>query len=473
MKAFLDENFLLGSESARRLFHDYAADEPILDFHCHLPPSDVAMDTRFPSLAHAWLGGDHYKWRLMRANGVPEELVTGGEPGYERFLAWARTVPRIVGNPLHHWTHLELRRYFGVEDLLSERSAPKIWEACNARLSEAGYGARGLLRMMGVRGVCTTDDPADDLSSHEAYAASRGNSDPVMTPTFRPDRYLAVDDPPAWRSAVERLSVASGRAISSFRDLIESLDLRHASFHQHGCRASDHALPNVPEAILSEAELSRAFQDLQEGKALAPRSADGFRLALLLEIGRMNAQRAWAMQLHLGSIRNLNSRMFARLGPDTGFDAAGDGIAARPLAAFLDTLEREGKLPKIVLYTINPVDYEPLATLMGCFQDGSTAGKMQLGSAWWFNDHIDGMKRQLLALANNGILSRFIGMLTDSRSFLSFPRHEYFRRILCSIVGGWMDDGEAPTDFEDMGEMVRAICYRNALDYFSIPGIGV
>lgn len=471
MKPFLDDDFLLDSESARRLYHEYAEREPILDFHCHLPPAEIAADGRFPTLAHAWLGGDHYKWRLMRANGIPEELVTGGEPGYERFLAWARTVPRIVGNPLHHWTHLELRRYFGVTELLDERTAPAVWEACNARLAEEGYGARGLLVRMGVHAVCTTDDPADDLRWHRDYAATRRPGEPLMVPTFRPDRYLAVESPKGWNAALDALGAVWGRPIEKLRDLIEALGERHAAFHEAGCRASDHALASVPATFLPASELEAAFAELRAGALLPSRALEGLKTALLLEVGRMDAARGWAMQLHLGSIRNLNARMFERLGADSGFDAAGEAQSPRALAAFLDSLEREGRLPKTVLYTINPVDYEPLVTVMGCFQDGSLPGKMQLGSAWWFNDHIEGMRRQLLALANNGLLSRFIGMLTDSRSFLSFPRHEYFRRILCGLVGGWMEAGEAPSDLAETGALVRAVCYENARGYFALPGL--
>jgi glucuronate isomerase len=471
MKDFMDEDFLLPDECSRRLFHDYAEDMPILDFHCHLPPAEMARDSGLGNLAQAWLGGDHYKWRQMRSNGIPEELITGRKPDYETFLAWARTVPRLVGNPLYHWTHLELRRHFGISDALSERTAPSIWEACNAQLALPACSTRSLLVRMKVRAVCTTDDPCDDLEQHRAYAATRAPGQPVMAPSFRPDRALAIDDPAAWKDYLQRLGKAAGREISSYDDLVAALDSRHAYFHGTGCRSSDHALVAPPARFASASELESTFRALMAGTRAPAAEAEAFRGSLLAEVGRMDARRGWAMQLHMGAMRNLNSRMFARLGPDTGYDAVGDEGLTRALGLFLDRLERDGELPRTILYSINPGDYEALGSVMGCFQDGIIAGKIQVGSAWWFNDHIEGMTRQMTSLANIGLLSRFVGMLTDSRSFLSFPRHEYFRRILCALVGGWMERGEAPADFEGLGGMVRDICYGNARDYFNIPGL--
>jgi glucuronate isomerase len=471
MKPFLDADFLLPDESSRRLFHGYAAPMPILDYHCHLPPMDVAKDARFQTMAHAWLGGDHYKWRAMRSNGIPEEDITGHEPDYRTFLAWAKTVPRLVGNPLYHWTHLELQRYFGIHEVLSEKTAPLIWEACNAQLGQPEFGARALLTRMKVRAVCTTDDPADTLEHHLAYAAARQPGEPVMTPSYRPDKALAVEDPTVWNAYLGKLGAAADRSIGSYRDLVAALDQRHAAFHELGCRASDHALTAPVATFATPQALEDLFAKLLKGTVPSQEEAAGFKTALLLEVGRMDAQRGWAMQLHMAAIRNLNSPMFRKLGPDTGYDAVSDEQMARKLGAFLDALQSEGLLPKTILYSLNPGDYEVMGTIMGCFQDGSMPGKIQVGSAWWFNDHIEGMRRQLVSLANLGLLSRFVGMLTDSRSFLSFPRHEYFRRILCALVGGWIEAGEAPAAFETFGAMIQDISYRNAKAYFAIPGV--
>ena len=471
MKPFMNADFLLPDDSARRLFHDYAAQMPIIDYHCHLPPADIANDSRFRNMAHAWLGGDHYKWRAMRSNGVAETDITGHEPDYQTFLAWARTVPNLIGNPLYHWTHLELQRYFGICEPLSEKTAAKIWEACNAQLDTPEFGARALLKRMKVRAVGTTDDPADTLEHHIAYAAKRQAGDPVMVPSYRPDKALAAEDPAAWNAYVARLSAAADVSIGSYSDLVAALDKRHAAVHGLGCRASDHALV-APVATFATAETLQAiFDKLKKNVTPSQHEVDAFRTALLLEVGRMNARRGWAMQLHMACIRNLNTPLFQKLGPDTGFDAVNDEQIARNLGLFLNALQIDGLLPKTILYSLNPNDLEVLGTVMGCFQDGSVPGKIQSGSAWWFNDHIEGMRRQMVSLANLGALSRFVGMLTDSRSFLSFPRHEYFRRILCALIGGWIENGEIPADFETFGSMVQDICFRNAKNYFAIPGV--
>ena len=471
MTPFLNADFLLPDASSRRLYHDYAAMMPIIDYHCHLPPADIASNAGFRNLAHAWLGGDHYKWRAMRSNGVPEAEITGREPDYQSFLAWARTVPRLIGNPLYHWTHLELQRYFGIYEPLSEKTAPMVWEACNARLSEPEFGARSLLARMKVRAVGTTDDPADSLEHHIAYAAARQPGEPVMVPSFRPDKALAIDDLAAWKAYIERLGAAANVSIASYPDLLGALEARHAAFHALGCRASDHGLVAPFASFATAQALEQTFAGLLQGRMPTPEQGDAFKTAVLLEVGRMNARRGWAMQLHLAAVRNLNTAMFSALGPDTGYDAVSDEQIASKLSAFMNALKSDGLLPKTILYSLNPNHLEVLGTVMGCFQDGSLPGKIQCGSAWWFNDHLEGMRRQMVSLANLGLLSRFVGMLTDSRSFLSFPRHEYFRRILCALIGGWIEAGEIPPDFETFGAMVQDISFRNAKNYFNIPGV--
>jgi glucuronate isomerase len=471
MKPFMNADFLLPDDCSKKLFHEYAAEMPIIDYHCHLPPADIAHNIGFRDIAHAWLGGDHYKWRAMRSNGIAESDITGHEADYRTFLAWAKTVPHLVGNPLYHWTHLELQRYFGIHEALNAKTAPAIWEACNAKITQPEFGARSLLMRMKVRAVGTTDDPADTLEHHIAYAAARQPGEPVMTPSFRPDRSLAIDDLSVWKIYIDKLGAAANVSISSYQSLVTALDTRHSVFHNLGCRASDHGLA-VPFATFAGPQaLEGLFAKLLSGTALAQHEADAYKTAVLLDVGRMNAKRGWAMQLHLSAIRNLNTTMFAKLGPDTGYDAVNDEQIAGRLAAFMNALQNESMLPKTILYSLNPNDLEVLGTIMGSFQDGSVPGKIQMGSAWWFNDHIEGMRRQMVSLGNLGLLSRFVGMLTDSRSFLSFPRHEYFRRVLCALVGGWMEAGEIPPDFETFGAMVQDISYRNAKNYFAIPGV--
>ena len=471
MKPFMNADLLLPDESSRRLYHDYAAQMPIIDYHCHLPPAEISGNTHFRNLAHAWLGGDHYKWRAMRANGIAEENVTGREPDYQTFLAWAKTVPYLIGNPLYHWTHLELQRYFGIDEVLSEKTAPMIWDACNAQLDKPEFGARVLLQRMKVRAVGTTDDPADTLEHHIAYAKARQPGEPIMVPSYRPDKALAVEDTATWKAYVARLGAAADISIGTYKDLVSALDKRHQVFHDLGCRASDHAVLVPYAEFVSDQALETLFAKAWQGKMLTTEEIEALKTGLLLEVGRMNARRGWAMQLHISAVRNVNTTMFKKLGPDTGYDAAGDYPIAEKLGRFLDALQVDNLLPKMILYSLNPNDLEVLCSFMGAFQDGSIPGKMQCGSAWWYNDHVEGMRRQMISLANIGLLSRFVGMLTDSRSFLSFPRHEYFRRILCALVGGWIETGEIPPDFETFGSMVQDICYRNAKNYFAIPGI--
>jgi len=465
MKPFLHEDFLLTTEPARRLFHDWAEAEPILDYHSHLPPDQIADDARFTDLAALWLGGDHYKWRLMRANGIPENLITGRKPDKETFRAWAATVPKTLGNPLYHWTHLELKRYFGIDEILNPESADRIWVRCSELLAGDGFKVSQLLAKMNVKAVCTTDDPADDLAAHGRHRGSV-----VLAPTFRPDKAVAVDLP-AWPAYLDRLGAAANLEIRSLSDLKAALGLRHGVFHEAGCRLSDHALVVPPARRLPEGTLESTFTAYLRGKPVSEEAKEALQTDLLIEVARLNNQRGWTMQLHVGAQRNLNRRMFDKLGPDTGYDGISDQPVGRSLGVFLDLLDQHEALPRVILYSLNPTANDLLSSLMGSFQDGTVAGKIQLGSAWWFNDHIDGMTLQLKALANNGLLSRFVGMLTDSRSFLSFPRHEYFRRVLCALVGGWMDEGLAPGDFDLVGGMVKDICYRNAKEFFRLPGL--
>jgi glucuronate isomerase len=468
-KVFMDEDFLLDSEAARRLYHEYAAALPIYDYHCHLPPADIASDRRFENMSQIWLAGDHYKWRAMRALGVEERLITGDAPDRDKFLAWAAAVPLTAGNPLYHWTHMELRRPFGVTELLNARSAPRIWERCNELLRTPALSVRSILTSANVRVVCTTDDPTSLLEHH---AALRREGFPVVVvPTYRPDAAMRIEDPRAYRRWVARLEAASGRSVACYRDLLDALRSRHAAFHEAGCRLSDHGIEEPYAAEYTEAQIAGVFRRVMDGHRPDGTDLLRFRSALMLEFGRMDAERGWTQQLHLSALRNTNARVGGRLGPDTGFDSMGDLPVARPLARFLDALDATGSLPRTIIYTLNPAQNETIAAMTGNFQDGSVRGKVQFGSAWWFNDQIDGMSRQLGALANMGVLAAFVGMLTDSRSFLSYPRHDYFRRLLCSLLGGEVQAGRLPDEPAELGGIVQDICWRNACRYFRIPGV--
>lgn len=471
MKTFITDNFMLQNDTARELYHSYAKEMPIFDFHCHLPPKEIAENSRYSSITDVWLRGDHYKWRAMRSDGVDERAVTGDGDDWEKFKAWAATLQHAVGNPLYHWSHLELLRYFGIDEVLTPESAPRIYEEANRQLQQDQFRVRPLLTKMKVKAVCTTDDPADSLEYHQAITelgTTAGGFDTTVTPTFRPDKALAIEDPQAFRRYLETLGRSANLEIQSYRDLIDALDTRHAFFHSIGGRVSDHALVAPFAEESSEAELARIFAKVRSGAQADRYETLQFKTAVLREIGRMNYRRGWTMQLHIGAQRNNNSRMFKTLGPDTGFDSMADVLLAAPLARFLDLLDSEQHLPKTIIYVLNPRDNDLVASLIGAFQDGSVPGKIQFGSGWWFNDHKDGMEKQMIALANMGLLYRFVGMLTDSRSFLSFPRHEYFRRILCNLVGEWVERGEAPKDMQFLGEMVQKISYQNAEDYFGI-----
>ena len=460
---FIDENFLLHSEAARRLYVEYAASEPILDYHSHLPELHIADDHEFRDLTEIWLEGDHYKWRAMRANGIAERYCTGDAPTYEKFLAWARTVPFTLRNPLYHWTHLELKRYFDSHDLLNESSARRIWDHANALLHEGGLSARGILRKFQVRIVCTTNDPCDDLSSHYVINSSSKEELGIRVyPTFRPDLALQVDQPDQFNQWIARLENASAVEIRTLQDLLDALKRRHDYFHANGARLSDHGLPHCYANPYSESGAARVFAGALQGKAADAEDHAGFAAFLMLFFGRLDAERNWTKQLHLGALRDINSRANGMLGCDTGFDCIGDSPQAAGLVSYLDLLERENSLPRMILYNVNPAQNYAFATAAGSFQDGTVPGKIQFGSGWWFLDQLEGMKWQMNALSNTGLLSRFIGMTTDSRSFMSFPRHEYFRRLLCSMLGEEMERGELPNDPALIGTMVKNICFENA-----------
>lgn len=463
---FIHDDFLLHTEAARRLYHDRAAAEPICDFHCHLPPADIAGDRRFADLFEIWLEGDHYKWRAMRASGVAERFCTGDASPFEKFQAWAATVPQTLRNPLYHWTHLELARYFGIEELLDPRSAERIWHEANDRLTAEGMSVRGILEKFQVRTVCTTDDPTDSLEHHRRLAVSGCTT--RMLPTWRPDKAFAVDKPVAFNAWLDRLEAASDLAISDLDDLLSGLLRRMDAFEEAGCRLSDHGLGHCPAAFCTAAEAGGILAKARQGAAASPEDQSRFTGFLLAFLGREYARRGWTMQLHLGPLRNNNRRMFEQLGPDTGFDSIGDGPQARSLAAFLDHLDADDQLPRTILYNLNPADTYVFAAMLGNFQTGGVAGKMQLGSGWWFLDQKEGMEWQLNALSNLGLLSRFVGMVTDSRSFMSFPRHEYFRRVLCNLVGRDVENGELPDDEQLVGTMIRDICYRNAAEFLGV-----
>lgn len=467
MAAFITDDFLLDTEFARRLYHDYAAGQPIIDYHCHLPPQLIAEDHRFSNLYEIWLKGDHYKWRAMRTNGVAERLCTGDAPDYDKFLAWAATVPHTLGNPLFHWTHLELKRPFGIDhSLLSPDSAPRIWAECNDLLARPEFSTRGILRQMQVRMVGTTDDPLDDLRHHAAIAADPGFDIQVL-PSWRPDRAFNILAE-GFTDFLSRLEQLTDLEIRRFEDLTLALGKRLDHFAAHGCCIADHALDTLAFAEASPAALDTMLQARRQGRPLSPLQADQFKTAVLLFLAGEYRRRGWVQQYHIGALRNTNRRRLAELGPDTGFDSINDGLVAAPLARLLDAQEASNSLPKTILYCLNPRDNEVLATMIGNFQGDGIPGKLQFGSGWWFNDQKDGMERQLTQLSQLGLLSRFVGMLTDSRSFLSYTRHEYFRRILCRMIGRWVADGEAPADLPWLGRMVQDICFDNARGYFGL-----
>ena len=470
VKTFLDDNFLLQNETAVRLYHEFAKPEPIIDYHCHLPPAEVASNHRFASLTEIWLNGDHYKWRALRSNGVPERLITGNASDWEKFEAWAKTVPYTLRNPLYHWTHLELRYPFGVKGkLLNEKTAREIYDHCNGLLAKDEFTTQGLLRQYNVLVVCTTDDPIDSLEHHGTHAKSLKASAKAGTrlyPTWRPDKSLFVHDLSFWNEWVGKLEAASGVAVKSYATFLEGLKKRHDAFHAAGCRASDHGLEHMYAAAYTEREIAVIFEKARAGKPLAPDEVEKFRSSVLYDLALWDHDRGWTQQFHIGAMRNNNTRMLKTLGPDTGFDSIGDWPQATSMSRFFDRLDSTNQLAKTILYNLNPGDNDVLGTMIGNFQDGSIPGKMQFGSAWWFLDQLDGMEKQINSLSNLGLLSRFVGMLTDSRSFLSYSRHEYFRRLLCNMIGTDVDKGLLPNDIDLLGGLVRDVSFRNAKNYF-------
>jgi glucuronate isomerase len=465
---FIHDDFLLETELARRLFHDVAKPLPIIDYHCHLPVDQIRNNHRFRSITEIWLDGDHYKWRAMRANGVAERFCTGDAADVEKFEAWAKTVPETIRNPLYHWTQMELKRPFGIDELLNEKSARSIYDRTTATLQTDAFTTLGLLNQFRVAVVCTTDDPADSLE-HHADLAKRGNPETQVYPTWRPDRAIAVDDPVSWNAWVDALGAASKISIVRFADFWSAIEKRHADFHAAGGRASDHGLDRMFSTAFTEADLTTAFDTLRAGRAVGAEAGEKFKSGLLYKMAVLDHSRGWVQQFHLGALRDTNARARRTLGPNTGFDSIGDFDHASTLARFLDSLDDSNQLAKTILYNSNPRDNELFASMTGNYQDGSVAGKMQYGSAWWFLDQKDGMESQLRALSNLGLFSRFIGMVTDSRSFLSYSRHEYFRRLVCNLLGNDVRSGLLPNDVELLASAVRNVCFLNARNYLGLP----
>ncbi|MHA1726754.1 MAG: glucuronate isomerase [Promethearchaeota archaeon] len=465
MRNFLDEDFLLHTDTARLLYHEHAEKMPIFDYHCHLPVKEIAEDKRFKNLTEAWLAGDHYKWRAMRLNGIDEKYCTGNATDFEKFQKWAETVPRTIRNPLYHWTHLELQRYFNVKDLLNATTCKQIYDHCSSLLTTSEFSIRNLLRKMKVSLVCTTEDPIDSLEYHQRL--KKENFEIKVLPAFRPDRAMAIEEPEIFKQYVQKLSETCGSKIHDFHTLMCALDSRHAYFHQNGCRLSDHGILKFHAENYNENKIDIIFKKVLSGKHVKEEEEEKFKSAFLLEMARLNYKRGWVQQFHFGALRNINTRYFKLLGPDTGFDSIGDFLIASDMVKFLDTLDQTNELAKTVLFNLNPRDNYVVASIIGAFQDSSIPNKVQFGPAWWFLDQKEGIEMQLNALSNLGLLSRFIGMTTDSRSFLSFPRHEYFRRILCNVIGTEIERGELPNDMNFVGKIVEDICYNNVVNYFN------
>jgi len=465
MKKFMDKDFLLQTDVAKELYHNHAAKMPIFDYHCHINPQEIAEDKQYDNMTQIWLYGDHYKWRGMRTNGVDERFCTGDASDWEKFEKWAETVPHTLRNPLFHWTHLELKKFFGIDKVLSPETAKEIWEECNAKLRTPEYSCRGIIKMANVHTICTTDDPIDSLEYHRAIKAD--DFDTAVLPAWRPDKAMAVENAKSYNDYIDKLEEAADVNIGSFSSLMDALDDRHEFFHLNGCRLSDHGIETVLAVDYTDAEIEKIFSKVRHGNELTKEEVIKFQSCMLYEFGIMDHSRGWTQQFHLGALRNNNTRLFKKLGADTGFDSIGDFEVARPLSKLLNRLDIENKLSKTILYNLNPRDNELIATMIGNFQDGSVPGKIQFGSGWWFLDQKDGMEKQMQALSNLGLLSRFVGMLTDSRSYLSYTRHEYFRRTLCNLLGNDVENGEIPYDMELLGSMVENISFNNAKDYFN------
>ena len=462
----MDENFLLKSETAEKLYHDYAKDMPIFDYHCHLSPKEIAENKSFKNITEIWLGGDHYKWRAMRSNGIAEEYITGNATDYEKFKVWAKTVPNCLGNPLYHWSHLELKRYFDMDIIINENTADEIWEKTNEIIAHKNFTAKEIIKKFNVKVICTTDDAIDSLEYHKMI--KEDDDFPVtVAPTLRPDKGINIDKD-GFIHWVNKLSEVSNIKIKSYDNLIEALYVRIDFFHEVGCRLSDHGLDKMFFKDGTDGEVDRIFQKAMNGQELDDLEIQKYKTMTMVKLAKRFNELNWTMQLHIGALRNNNSKMFNKLGPDTGFDSIGDQNIAEPLSRLLDTISIESGLPKTILYTLNAKDNDVLGTMIGNFQDGEIPGKIQFGTAWWFHDQKDGMEKQMVSSANLGLFSRFVGMVTDSRSFLSYTRHEYFRRVLCNLLGTWAEDGEVPHDMDLLGNIVQGICYNNAINYFGI-----
>jgi len=465
MKKFMDENFLLQTETAQKLYHEHAAKMPIFDYHCHINPKDIADDRKFNTITEIWLAGDHYKWRAMRTNGVDEKYCTGKANDWEKFEKWAETVPYAVRNPLYHWTHLELKKFFGIDEVLSPKNARAIYDACNEKLQTPEYCCRNIIRMANVHTICTTDDPIDTLEYHQKIKSD--GFEVAVLPAWRPDKAMMVENPISYNQYINQLEGVSKMEIKTFDDLMIALNKRHLYFHENGCRLSDHGLDTAYADDYTAEEIDSLFLKVRIGYRLTTREIQKFKSCMLFEFGRMDHSRGWTQQFHIGALRNNNTRLFNLTGPDTGFDSIDDKPIAEPLSKLLNRLDTEFKLCKTILYNLNPRDNEVYGTMIGNFQDRSIPGKIQYGSGWWFLDQKDGIEKQINTLSNMGLLSRFVGMLTDSRSFLSYTRHEYFRRILCNMLGNDVENGEIPNDMDLLGLMVENISFNNARNYFN------
>lgn len=464
MKKFLDKNFLLQNKTAQQLYHDFAKQMPVIDYHNHLPPDQIANDINFENLTQVWLYGDHYKWRAMRTNGINERYCTGDASDFEKFQNWAATVPYTLRNPLYHWTHLELQRYFNIDKILNADSAKEIYDEASARLKTSEYSVRNLLRKMNVKVLCTTDDPIDSLEHHQKIIAD--GFEIKILPAYRPDKAMNVDDAKSFNAYVNKVEEVSGISVSSYDDYLKALKARHDFFARVGAKVSDHGLEQIYAEDYTDAEIKNYFDKIRSGKELDYSENLKFKSAMLIEFAKWDHEKGWVQQYHLGALRNNNARMLGKLGPDTGWDSIGDFSQGRALSKFLNKLDSTDQLAKTILYNLNPADNELMATMIGNFNDGSVAGKVQFGSSWWFLDQKDGMIKQMNALSNMGLLSKFVGMLTDSRSFMSYPRHEYFRRLLCNIFGEEIENGEMPDDIAWTGKVIQDICFNNANDYF-------